>query len=139
MGAHRKDYAFAVILYESGFSIGDAASYYGITRQAMHKILKRRDVVFRPQLRYGRENHFWRGGVLKKGVANDLVERALEKGIITRPDVCDECGNGGEFRDGRTVIQSHHSDYNKPLDVEWLCQKCHHEKHKTERAIGIDE
>ena len=136
MPAKRKDYDYAVKMYSLGLSIGNIATYYGITRQAMHKILQRRQVVFRPQRRYGKDNHFFRGGVVRKGNANDLIERALLKGSIKKPDTCEDCKETGTFIDGRSALQSHHKDYNKPLDVTWLCQGCHHEWHKHNSPIG---
>ena len=139
MPARRKDYDYAVTLYSQGLSIEDVAGYYGVTRQAMHKILKRRCAQFRSQLRYGEDNHFYRGGEVRKGNANDLLERALALGIVIRPDVCEDCGGSGTFADGRTAIQAHHPDYNRALDVVWLCQKCHHLRHQSERPTGIDE
>jgi len=135
MPAHRKDYKLAVELYESGFSIGQIAQYHGITRQGMYKILRRRNVSFRPHLRYGEENHFYRGGVIQKGDAHDLVERALENGALVRPGQCQNCQADGVFTDGRTEIQAHHTDYNNPLGVMWLCQKCHHEWHRHNTSI----
>ena len=135
MGAHRKEYDEAVRMYEVGLSIGDVAAFYGITRQAMHKILKRRGVEFRNNLRYGGENHFYRGGVRASGVAHDILESAIKKGVVVRKTHCEKCGCVGEFEDGRTKIQAHHSDYNKPIDVVWLCQKCHHEWHKENKAV----
>ena len=139
MPARRKDYSVAVELYERGFSIGQAAQYFGITRQAMHKILKRRDVVFRPNLRFAEDNHFYRGGGIRKGNANDVLEHALERGDVVRPNECSACGCSGQFTDERTMIQAHHTDYNNPLDVVWLCQKCYHEWHKHNTPIGKDE
>jgi hypothetical protein len=38
---------------------------------------------------------------------------------------CQMCGNKDS--------QAHHEDYNKPLEVIWLCEKCHSSLHKTYR------
>jgi hypothetical protein len=27
-------------------------------------------------------------------------------------------------------LQKHHPDYTKPLEIKWLCRKCHIELHK---------
>ena len=140
MGAPRKDYDEATQLYNAGLSIGDVAKFYCITRQAMWKILKRRAVVFRPQEREGQDNHFFRGGLTGKARANDLLERALQKGLITRSALCEMCGKlPAPYRDGRSGIQAHHDDYNKPLDVRWLCLPCHHAWHKRNRPIAYKE
>ncbi len=61
-----KNYDNAVVLYESGLSIGEIAAMHGVTRQSMWDSLKRRGVKFRPQIRFGADNHFYRGGGRKK-------------------------------------------------------------------------
>jgi ribosomal protein S27AE len=33
-------------------------------------------------------------------------------------------------RCGATKSLAHHEDYDKPLDVMWLCQPCHKQRHK---------
>ncbi len=57
-----------------------------------------------------------------KDTAHNVVERAVNRGELVRPDSCPECGSGGR-------IEGHHADYDRPLDVEWLCQACHSQKH----------
>ena len=52
---------------------------------------------------------------------------------------CEHCEASYRFKGGRRAIQAHHPDYNKPLDVVWLCQKCHHEWHKDNRAIQWEQ
>jgi predicted DNA-binding protein YlxM (UPF0122 family) len=135
MAAKMKDYDLAVELYNKGLSIQDVADYHSVTRQGMHDILKRRGVKFRPQKRYGKDNHFYRGGITASDRAQNILEKAIEKGLIVRKTHCEKCGDSGTFSDGRTKIQAHHSDYNKPLDVDWLCQPCHHEWHKNNKAV----
>ncbi|MGB3329170.1 MAG: DNA cytosine methyltransferase [Thermomicrobiales bacterium] len=135
MAAHRKEYQGAVELYEAGASIGDCADYYGISRQAMWKILQRRGVEFRPQLRFGEENHFWRGGMTSEDYAHNYVEKAILRGEIT-PTPCEVCGDDPVATDGRRLVHAHHDDYNYPMRVRFLCQLCHHEWHKHNRAIA---
>lgn len=140
MGAKKDSkYDDAKNIYESGLSIGECAEFYSISRQAMHKILIRRDTNFRTQLKFEEENHFYRGGGKASDRAHNLVEKALEKGILTRKSKCETCKDTGCFKDGRSKIQAHHDDYNKPLEIRWLCQKCHHLWHSKNTAKGENE
>ena len=123
-----KDYFGAVQMYEGGFSTQEVAAYYGISRQAAWDILRVRGVKMRPQLRYGEDNHFFRGGKIDDDHAQNVVEKAIERGKLTRKP-CEVCGGDGLMTDGRHEVQAHHDDYNKPLEVRWLCQKHHHEWH----------
>lgn len=132
-------YDNAVSLYETGMSIQECAEFYEISRQAMHKILIRRNCKFRGQIKYGEDNHFHRGcfpDFIKKKRVQHLVEKAIKKGVLINPNKCEKCGCDNSFTDGRSGIQAHHFDYDKPLIVMWLCQKCHYEWHKNNNAIN---
>ena len=37
---------------------------------------------------------------------------------------------------GVTHVHAHHRDYAKPLDVIWLCPKCHHRLHGSFPEVG---
>lgn len=119
-----------VRLYEGGLSLAPIAKYFGVSRQAMWDLLRRRTVM-RSGLRYGKDNHFYRDGERADDHAQTMVEVAIKQGVMERKSVCEECGSSGRFKNGRNQVQAHHDDYNKPLDVRWLCQKCHHKWHKT--------
>ena len=51
--------------------------------------------------------------------ARGILSKAIRWGKIVRPDHCQECGK-------KCIPEGHHSDYNKPLQVRWLCRTpCH--------------
>jgi hypothetical protein len=52
-----------------------------------------------------------------------VYNKALERGILVRPSFCSKCGTSDP------VIQGHHEDYYRPMEVVWLCQACHLHKH----------
>ena len=52
--------------------------------------------------------------------AYNILNRALRAGKIVKPDLCQKCREPGR-------LHGHHSDYSKPLEVDWLCAKCHSE------------
>ena len=56
--------------------------------------------------------------------AHKAMSGALKSGQLVRASSCEKCGRSGR-------IEGHHRDYSKPLDVQWLCTKCHGEtRHK---------
>lgn len=57
-----------------------------------------------------------------KAAARAKLQYAVRLGRVVKPDHCSSCLNGGK-------IQAHHPDYSKPLDVVWLCIKCHEGEH----------
>ncbi len=120
-----------VRMYEAGLSLQPIAEYFNVSRQGMWSLLKRRTTM-RSKKRYGKDNHFHRGGSVADDQAQNLVEVALNQGLLERPSTCQACGKEpGRMKDGRSKIQAHHDDYNKPLEVRWLCQKCPHAWHKS--------
>jgi len=125
----------AVRLYDAGASCGALGTRYGVSRQSMWELLRRRTVM-RSNLRHGADNHFYRGGSYADERAHDLVEKAVARGELKRAEHCECCGKKPDpFADGRSAVQAHHDDYNEPLAVRWLCQPCHHEWHKHNAPV----
>lgn len=128
------DVVEAIALYQGGLSLADVAREYGVTRQSMHDLLKRR-IELRSNKRHAAENHFYRGGrVLGAARAQNLAQKAIARGALV-PQPCEGCGLTGTMADGRNAVQAHHDDYNHPLRVRWLCQQHHHEWHRDNRPV----
>ena len=125
----------AINLYEGGLSCQTVAARFGVSRQSMWNALRRRTEM-RPREKYGADNEFYRGGWKSSDRAQNKMEKAVERGELVRPDRCESCGkNPGRGKDGRTLIHGHHADYNRPLDVQWICQRCHHEWHRHNMPV----
>lgn len=57
---------------------------------------------------------------------------AIETGVLVRPDTCEMCGEKPKV--GK--IQGHHEDYSKPLEVKWLCVRCHGFVHRKRPEVA---
>lgn len=53
-----------------------------------------------------------------------LANKSLKRGKLIRKP-CEKCGD--------SKAEMHHEDYSKPLDVNWLCRKCHLELHEQRK------
>lgn len=52
--------------------------------------------------------------------AHTAVSNAVRDGKLFKKP-CEICGDN--------KVHAHHKDYSKPLDIVWLCPKCHHRLH----------
>ena len=62
-----------------------------------------------------------------------LVNEAVRGGGLRRPEVCESC-----WLPDRRLLHGHHEDYSRPLDVIWLCAKCHSRLHAMDRRESAD-
>ncbi len=76
---------------------------------------KHREEILEKRRLYLKENKV-------KVAARQKVKNAVFNGTLVRPKFCSKC-NVDCWPD------AHHEDYSKPLEVEWLCRKCHQIKH----------
>lgn len=60
--------------------------------------------------------------MITKDKARSLVSKAVKDGELVKPLLCSDCGD-------KNTLQGHHSDYQKPLEVAWLCRDCHTKRH----------
>ena len=63
----------------------------------------------------------------ERRLAHRKVSQAVHAGLLTRKP-CEVCGSDKH-------IHAHHDDYDRPLDVVWLCPVHHFERHRTLDAM----
>lgn len=69
-----------------------------------------------------------------KKSARRKVATAVSRGQIHKPSQCERCKKRFALKD----IQGHHHDYNKPLDIEWLCRTCHLNEHGGAKTLNCE-
>jgi hypothetical protein len=55
----------------------------------------------------------------------NILKEAIRINKINKPNECSMCNKNN------INIIGHHKDYDKPLDVIWVCEICHKELHKN--------
>jgi hypothetical protein len=60
--------------------------------------------------------------IIKKKIAHQIITKGLKNGSIKPPDYCVICHK-------MKRLVAHHPDYDKPLDVLWICLSCHRKVH----------
>lgn len=66
-----------------------------------------------------------------KDAARNMARLAIQQGVLVRQP-CESCG-------ATEKIHAHHSDYTRPLDVNWLCAACHVTHHRNLDLLLPDE
>lgn len=109
-------------------------SHPEVYRKANRKYYnKNKEKCLKFQRKYQKKYNKNNKGVVKKA-HKKYYENNKEKVIvrmtagrkikIPENQVCQVCN-------GKLVIERHHSDYSKPLEVQFLCIKCHNSIHKS--------
>lgn len=59
-----------------------------------------------------------------------ITTAAISRGALVRPTTCDMCECASPH------ISAHHRDYGQPLNVDWLCRRCHGLVHRSDHALN---
>lgn len=67
--------------------------------------------------------------------AKQLVKEAVKRHRMARPTTCQTCSRvPGYGKTGQILLQAHHhKGYEHPLEVQWLCARCHATTHRLSR------
>lgn len=68
---------------------------------------------------------------LQKIKSESILNNVIRDGKIKKPNECELCHKKIPQNACRGSLHAHHEDYSKPLDVIWVCPKCHKKIHKN--------
>lgn len=108
-----------------------AKEYRETHREEVRKMQKEYKLKNKERLKpiHREQEKKYRGKWPKKILAHKAVQTAIMKGAFKKQP-CEICGE--------TKSEAHHDDYDKPLEVRWLCKACHTEWHMHNKAKGVE-
>jgi hypothetical protein len=65
--------------------------------------------------------------------AHKKIQYRITNGKIKKPEICFRC------KQKSMRLDAHHEDYNKPLNVIWLCPQCHRDIHNKKELKELPE
>jgi hypothetical protein len=69
-------------------------------------------------------------GQKQRSIARSYANVYQRRGKIA-PEPCSVC------RD--PVARKHHEDYSRPLQITWLCRKCHQKRHSDDKLLHVKQ
>ena len=60
--------------------------------------------------------------VIDPTFASQIIRNFIEVGLMKKRIRCESCGS-------KRFVEAHHPNYLRPLNVMWLCRKCHRKWH----------
>lgn len=108
-----------------------------INREKARAVAASKWAILRSDPDYWRRKREYYARVLAPRYRDDLAERqkaaarctvyaAIRARVLTKPSTCSACAVSATGH----ALQAHHHDYSKPLEVQWLCTKCHGKTHR---------
>jgi hypothetical protein len=109
------------------FTCKEIALRCGVSHQRVYQILgpqtERKKRTFSTSGRPLKGGRTTEPGYLEaQARAQELCNRAIRRGELIRQTHCEKCGS-------TTRVDAHHEDYEKPLEVMWLCRRHHVRRH----------
>jgi len=75
---------------------------------------------------HAKHQEAWKKRNPEKFEAHKILQRSVRKKLIEKTE-CFVCGD--------EKVEAHHADYDRPLDVIWMCRLHHRETHKMFNLI----
>lgn len=109
------------------------AQYRDENREKLRESSRRYYVEYQASGAHREQSRAWRARNRERSRvmarAHMQVWRAVQRGEIDKPLACALCAAGGP-------LHAHHEDYDRPLDVIWLCRPCHMQHHHGNREVA---
>ena len=67
----------------------------------------------------------------EKLAAQLAIRKAVQKGVLVRPSACGDCGLACK-------PDAHHDDYSHPLNVIWVCRRCHVQRDRARQLLDAE-